>query len=377
VSGNFFNLDPHYLALADDCDLLITEMRNTTYRQPEWYRYVAGFAGDKDVVVVENPYGGVVPELVEALKVGRGHDLLRLSLFEAAAMGANMSVSYGAWMGSRIEDAFYAPHELATEVQTFLAEHEDLYTRTSYNSVAVAFSVESNRDLIAKQDSADNVHNRRDESVVVPYRVVTSSLASSAVPFDVVLFPDGVTATDRVAAEALARYDTVVLPHVTHLTGSQVAALRGYLDGGGRVVVVGDLGSHLPDPERQALLDHAGTVRAGLNDVDALLPSGRQVRVSGPDVAVNIARLADGSAAVHLVNYGYEEQADRVTTLSDVEVTVTLPMEASRATVLTAEGKRTEVEVCVEDGRHTVHLDTLGVYAALVLSAGSEAVKGR
>ena len=42
-------------------------MRNTTYRQPDWYRYVAAFAGDKDVVVVENPYGGVVPELIEAL----------------------------------------------------------------------------------------------------------------------------------------------------------------------------------------------------------------------------------------------------------------------------------------------------------------------
>ena len=51
---------------ADDVDLLITEMRNTTYRQPEWYRYVAGVRrGDKDVVVVENPYGGVVPELLD------------------------------------------------------------------------------------------------------------------------------------------------------------------------------------------------------------------------------------------------------------------------------------------------------------------------
>jgi hypothetical protein len=376
VSGNFFNLDPHYLALADDVDLLITEMRNTTYRQPEWYRYVAGFAGDKDVVVVENPYGGVVPELVESLKVGRGHDLLRLSLFEAAAMGANMSVSYGAWMGSRIEDAFYAPHELATEVQAFLAEHEDLYTRTSYNSVAVAFSVESNRDLIAKQDSADNVHNRRDESVVVPYRVVTGQLASSAVPFDVVLFPDGVTAPDRVAAEGLTRYGTLVLPGVTRLTASQAEALRGYLDGGGRLVVVGDLGTNLPAEERKALLDHAGTVRAELDDVDGQLPLGRQVRVTGEDVAVNTMRLADGSAAVHLVNYGYDEHLDAVSALSDVELTVTLPLTAARATVLTAEGKRTEVEVAVQDGRHTVRLDSLGVYAVVVLTPESEAVDG-
>ena len=32
----------------------------------------AGFAGDKDVVVVENPYGGVVPELVEAARAAGG-----------------------------------------------------------------------------------------------------------------------------------------------------------------------------------------------------------------------------------------------------------------------------------------------------------------
>ena len=43
VSGNFFNLDPHYLPLAAEVDLIITEMRNTTYRQPEWYRYVDAF----------------------------------------------------------------------------------------------------------------------------------------------------------------------------------------------------------------------------------------------------------------------------------------------------------------------------------------------
>src|ERR671920_531762 len=85
VSGNFFNCEPMYLALVEDVDMVVTEMRNTTYRQPEWYRYVAAFAGDKDVVVVENPYGGVVPALVGLLKQGRGHDLLRLSLFEGAA----------------------------------------------------------------------------------------------------------------------------------------------------------------------------------------------------------------------------------------------------------------------------------------------------
>ena len=250
VSGNFFNLEPMYLALADDVDLVITEMRNTTYRQPEWYRYVAAFAGDKDVVVVENPYGGVVPELIELLAVGKGHDLFRLSLLEAAAMGANMSVPYGSWMGSVIEDSFYAPHGLATEVQSFLADHEHLFARRTVNEVAVVFSVESTRELIGKADASDNTTNARDASVVVPYRVVTETLASNAVPFDVVIWADGRTAPDRATAEALQRYATVVLPDVHTMTAGQLAAIEGYLAGGGTVVVTDRAAGALSDHDR-------------------------------------------------------------------------------------------------------------------------------
>ncbi len=122
VSGNFFNLLDQYYALEPKVDLIITEMRNTRYRQPAWYRYVAGFAGPKPVVVVENPYGGVVPEMVANLKAGKGYDRFRMSLYEAAALGANMSVPYGAWLGSIEQDAFYPPHELCVEIQDFLAD---------------------------------------------------------------------------------------------------------------------------------------------------------------------------------------------------------------------------------------------------------------
>jgi hypothetical protein len=302
VSGNFFNLDPSYLALADDVDLLITEMRNTTYRQPEWYRYVAGFAGDKDVVVVENPYGGVVPELVEQLKIGRGYDLFRLSLYEGAAFGANMTVPYGAWMGSTIQDSYSPPHHLATEIQTFLAEHDHLYSRRSLNDVAVVFSVESTRELIGRADASDNILNARDESVQVPYRIVTEGLAADAVPFDVVLFPDGVTAPDRVGVESLSRYQTVIVPDCWSLTANQARVLGAYLDQGGRVVVVDRFGETLPADEQTALLSHPGVCRASATDVEALQPGGPQVTVSAP-LGVNIHRLADGWAAVHLVDF--------------------------------------------------------------------------
>src|SRR5574341_617553 len=152
VSGNFFNLFDHYYPFEPKVDLVITEMRNTRYRQPAWYRYVAGFAGDKPVIVVENPYGGVVPELVEKLKAGKGHDLFRLSLYEASALGANMSVPYGSWMGSVIQDSFYAPHDLCVEIQSFLSDHDFLYSSQTYSDTGLIYSVESNSQLIARRD---------------------------------------------------------------------------------------------------------------------------------------------------------------------------------------------------------------------------------
>ncbi|MFY1691686.1 hypothetical protein [Plantactinospora sp. WMMB782] len=378
VSGNFFNMDPQYLGLADDVDVIVTEMRNTTHRQPEWYRYVAGFAGDKDVIVVENPYGGVVPELVELLRNGRGHDLLRLSCYEAAAFGVNMAVPYGSWMGATIEDSFYAPHGLATEIQAFLADHERLFARGSRNEVAVVYSVESNRDLVARADIGDNLRNATDDSVRVPYREVTSALAGAAVPFDVLLFPDDRTAPDRVTADDLRRYATVLLPSCTHLTPAQLAAVRGYLDGGGRVVRTGGVGDNLGAADRAALLDHPGLVDSAPDDLATLLPHGRQVELAAPggtgSVAANIAALPDGSAAVHLVNYDYRADEDRVRPVADLDLRVRLPERLPHATAYDCAGPVTPVEVRIDDdGYHAVRLDALGPYAVVVFTAGPDA----
>jgi hypothetical protein len=369
VSGNFFNCEPMYLGLVDDVDLIVTEMRNTTYQQPEWYRYVAAFAGDKDVVVVENPYGGVVPELIELLARGRGYDLFRLSLYEAAAMGVNMSVPYGSWMGSVIEDAFYAPHGLATEIQSFLADHERLFARRTGNDVAVVFSVESTRELIGKADASDNTTNRRDESVVVPYRVVTRTLAAAAVPFDVVIWPDGVTAPDRASAEALTGYSTVVLPDVHALSDGQVAAIEGHLAGGGTVVVTDRFGRNLAPGVRKRLRDHPGVRTADHAVLDELLPRGRQIETTLA-AAANIHQLADGSYALHLVNYDNDPAADVVRGIDDVRLRVGLPKAKERATLVTPDGTRTELDLTRDDDRHEVRLERLGTYGIVVFHDG-------
>ena len=133
VCGNYYYLSPHYYPFEPHADILVTEMNATSYRQPAWCRYAAGFARGKPVIVVENPYGGVGPELLPKLQAGKGYDLFRMMQYEASALGINMSVPYGAWMGSVIEDSFWAPHDINVEIQDFLAEHERLYTTETYS----------------------------------------------------------------------------------------------------------------------------------------------------------------------------------------------------------------------------------------------------
>ena len=287
-------------------------------------------------------------------------------------MGANMTLPYGSWMGSRIEDAFYAPHELAKDIQGFLADSDELFSRRTYNEVAVVYSIESNRGLVARADAADNISNARDESVEVPYRVATAAFAQAAVPFDVVLFPDGITADDRVTTATLQGYGSVVLPSCTFLTSGQASALLDYLDGGGRVVVTGDLGTNLPDDVRGKLLSHERLTTGHHADVDSLLPLGRQVQAEGLDgVAVNVHRLADGAAAVHLINYDYDAFADRVVPRTGVRLGVTLPGDHAHATLLTADGTATDLTMTSYEGRCSVDLAELPLYGIVLFHDGA------
>jgi hypothetical protein len=367
VSGNFFNVDPSYLALVDDVDLIITEMRNTTYRQPEWYRYVAAFAGPKDVLVVENPYGGVVPELVDLLRRGRGYDLFRLSLYEGAAFGATMSIPYGAWLGSTIQDSFHPPHDLAIEVQTFLADNERVYSKATWHEVAVVYSVPSTRELIAQADASDNLTNARDTSVRVPYRVATETLSQASVPFDVVIFTDGDTAPDRLDPRALARYRTIVLPDCFDLTTVQVEALNNCLDQGSLIVVTDRFAESLAEDERAALLGHPRVRQASAGDAHALTAADPQVTVSVP-LGVNVHRLADG-AAVHLVNYDHDHEGDGVRRTGQVTLSVRLDGAGSirQAVYRPADGDACEIELRSKDDVHTMTIPDVGVYAVLEL----------
>jgi len=370
VSGNFFNLFEHYYPMAPHVDVITTEMRNTLWRQPAWYRYAAGFGRGTDVVVVENPYGGVVPEMVRALKDGHGYDRFRQSLFEAAALGVNMSAPYGSWMGSVEQDAFYAPHDLVVEIQSFLADHEDLYRGDpSAAEVAIVYGIRSNS--LARSQSelpADNRVNAMAEGDVLAFDQVSRVLCEAMQPYDVLFFPEGELRRDELQPTDLARYRTMVVPAVDALTERQADLLEAYLDDGGRLVVLGPLGTNLGERTASLLEREGVTTREAFGFAVDQLPFGPQVRVveGSADAAIGLHDLGD-RIAVHLLRYDYDEAADRVPPLERLVLEIRLPRAFATAAALDPSGGLA-AELAVDGAVHRLTLTGVGVYGVAVLS---------
>jgi hypothetical protein len=358
VSGNFYYLTPHYYPFEPKVDVLITEMDSTSYRQPSWCRYAAGFAGRKPVIVVENPYGGVPPELLPKLQAGNGYDLFRMMQYEAAALGINMSIPYGAWMGSVIEDSFWAPDDLVVEIQGFIADHEDLYSPDSFSETAVAFSIESSYQYLELNGSGQKF----------PFWQACDRLVEAKQPFDVVMFPEGVLRADSIVPDALDQYRTLVLPQCSYLTDVQAGVVRAFMDRGGRVLAFGDLGLNLSDDVRRELLGHPLMLRT--TDLRASdLNGGPQVRVPGaPDLAINVQRVKLG-AAVHLIRYDYDQARDEVPVLPHLQIDLRLGKPFRMATAFSPTGSlRARLSFSREVREmHRLDLEDVPLYSVVLL----------
>jgi hypothetical protein len=368
VSGNFFNLLDQYYALEPKVDLIITEMRNTRFRQPAWYRYVAGFAGPKPVVVVENPYGGVVPEMVADLKAGKGYDRFRMSLYEAAALGANMSVPYGAWLGSIQQDAFYPPHELCVEIQDFLASNESLFSRQTYNDVAVVYSIETEFQRPTRRDQVANDLRNLAIGGTIPFWSVCDALCDATQPYDVLFFPDGDLRKDALDRNDMGQYRTVILPDCAVLTEAQAHLLHDLLATGTRLLVLGELGTNLPPDALAPILDHPGVRRVPITRAmvaDDLLEE-PQVRVTpNRDLMVNVQRVK-GGAAVHVIRYDFDAEQDRTPPLPELTIELRLQEQFNRLSVHAPTGQMTGMFE-TNGLQHTLQLRDVPLYSVALV----------
>lgn len=342
VSGNFFNLMPCYFPIVPKVDVIITEMEHTQFRQPYFYRYCEGFAQGREVVVAENPYGGIVPDLVRMLDSGRGYDLYRIFLLEAAMYGCNMSVPYGGWMGNTIRDAFWPPMHLSVQVQDFLKHNERMYKKGGRGDACVLYSYKSYywRETAMGSGGANAMQQFSDladitasgwdgEKRRTPFWEVIKTMSDHQVIYDVRMMADGELREDDFTLEEIAGYPLVVLPDCDQLTQHQQDILLSYANSGGKLLVHGRLAegtdllnqiqatgnlTHTQDSEHFEVA--MARFSAGLRQVMKPL---RSVRVSDSRLGVHCFETEQGSF-IHLMNYDYDADTDQVRPSLNVQV---------------------------------------------------------
>ncbi len=345
ISGNFYNMQPAYYPIENKVDIVITEMEHTLFRQPHYYRYCAGFAPDKPVIIAENPYGGIIPRLLEMLDRGRGYDLYRIFLLEASVYGCNMSVPYGGWMGNTIRDSFWAPRELTAGVQDFLAEHEECYPRTKSAGAAVLYSYgsyywrDSNKGSGANgmQDAYGALLDATASEWLdpdmkpVPFWDVIRAMSGINAQYDVIMLPDGEFREDDFSAERLEGVPLAVLPDCFVLTENQQRILLDYARNGGKVLIAGRLaeGTGLKD----ALLETGNAVYVPLDGgkeeyMPRFMEMFEKLYAAFAPVECRLEKVGiqrydnGGKTWIHLLNYRYDEKEDRVLPIETLEFTV-------------------------------------------------------
>lgn len=394
VSGNFFNCMPVYYPFEDKVDVIITEMEKTLFRQPHWYRYISGYSNTKPVIVAENPYGGIVPQLLEMLEAGQGYDLYRLFLLEASVYGCNMSVPYGGWMGNTIKNAFYPPASVTAQVQGFLAEHEEYYSKDSSAMIMVAYSFPSYywRE-VTKSGGANALVE--DESILfyksldmesegasrLPFWEVIHLMSDRQVIYDVRMFGDEDLRPDRVDVSQWQQYELIVLPECDFLTANQREELEKYIDRGGRLLMFGKTAENCPGWARQMAekknviicdnpasrgeaMELFGQVFEELNDRIA------QVKVRVEDVSLQNfvgvhCHRNHGVNTIHLLNYRYDRKEDRVQPIEHVRLEARIPSEATSVRCMDLDGKEIPCQARAAQGRLTVKLEKLPLYAVV------------
>ena len=368
VSGNFFNLLDQYYALEPKVDLIITEMRNTRYRQPAWYRYVAGFAGPKPVVVVENPYGGVVPEMVAEPEGRQGVRPLPHVALRGGGAGSEHERALRRLAGQHRAGRLLPAARALRRDPGFpgrpraALQPADLATRSPSSTASRASSSARRGATRSPTTSATSATGG------VPFWQVCEALCDAAQPYDVLFFPDGELRPDALTIADLDQYRTLILPDCHVLTRAQAALLTACLDGGKSLVALGDLGVNLPEEVTRPILHHTGTLRGDGIQAFALdtIPGRPQVRVAPEDdLMLNVQRTATG-AALHVIRYAYHLDQDRTPSLPELNLELRLPERLGRLTAHSPGGKmRGELEIV--DSWHRIRLRDTPLYGIVSL----------
>lgn len=349
-TGSFHNPQQANVYASDHLDVVNTELAPDEWKPSDLaYKYLRAIGRFEKPVMAK----GTLTKVGDLRGVGefdptrRYPTFYRLQAAEAYANGAIFKIPLTSRLPAEntVNNWVRTDGEVEPELETFmdfLWAHGRFFRGVeSDNPVAVVWSLPSR--IWGRFPQWNIPEQSRSAPGVNSFVGSAALLREAQIPYDVVVFGYSDLWDDADQLERLGRYQGVVLPNLLCLSDGQLQALEGYLEDGGTVVVSGSAPTrderYRPRDDVDALLDHENTVQLEKDPgrryeseeardgslVEAIEAAGIRPTVSAevPMIAVNRLRQRDPDRLlVHLLNYDYEVQSDRIETNEDLQLRV-------------------------------------------------------
>jgi hypothetical protein len=190
-------------------------------------------------------------------------NMMRLALADIYASGG--TVCFGKNLTEGLGKPITTDQEVIRRYARFIVAHRELYENLSFSPQVALFDSMASRN--ARYWSQDpKLHVDWEKNFYGTGRL----LIDQNIQFDCVFAPDERFCTlPPPTLQQLQKYKVVILPHTPLLSDPDANLLLNYIKAGGRVVAMGNIGTHTPDgapvnrPELQALQQQVGMHKFG------------------------------------------------------------------------------------------------------------------
>ena len=296
-------------------------------------------------------------------------------------------------MGNTIKTGFWPPRDVTEQVQSFLADHDALFSKDSGAKIMVVYSFPSNYwrevtkkggDQFTDVDSIlfyRSVEEQSEHASRLPFWEVIQRLSEEQALYDVRMFGDDELRPDRVSADDWKQYGLIVLPECMVLTANQREELLRFAENGGKVLLFGKnaednpawmdkmialktvtaIGN--PDSRREAVRLFTEAFRKATEGEQQLV-----IRTGIPEDKAYIGAQTHAglTKSLQLLNYRYDAETDRVLPVKDVTVLLR-DTSVKGARAIDLNGEPVTMNVNIQNGIVTLTIPSLPLYMAVEL----------
>lgn len=345
VTANMLNGFPHAARLRKHCDTICGEKGGFRLRQDGFYRFGRAFMQGKEGSYIESPDQHILDVVADI--ENRKNDTYMLLILEPLAHGFNIAIPYGAWLMHMKKDSFYPDMLVEREMGRWLKENDHLFTNGLEAGTALVYDHRNAYEMemaLLRGILTDPTHGG-----FITFHDLAQALCNEHVLYNVLY----VSEDEPLTVARLEGYHTVILPDACRLTDAEADAVLEWAGAKERAVVMGKV--HLRLAGLPAAHEDLSQLR------DWILEAGQPVIAEDvPQVGISLHRT-DRGYALHLVNYGLDEESRRVEPVPSMSFQ--LSFEAKGALVHTFPKSETEARI---EG-NVLRLTDIGLYTVVEL----------